>query len=97
MIIHIVFFKLKPEVNDAGLEKMIADTREQLGAIEVVRDVQAGKNVEADPEWPFFLSVTLDSMEALDVYRVDPLHVSYLDTVIKPLTSDRKALDFELG
>ena len=35
-------------------------------------------------------------MEALEAYRVDPLHVAYVDSVIKSFTTDRKALDFEI-
>lgn len=96
MILHLVFFKLKPEVDDAKLGEIIETTRSQLGAISHVRNAQAGRNVEADGEWPFFLSVELDSMEALEAYRVDPLHVAYLESVIKPFTTDRKALDFEI-
>ena len=96
MILHLVFFKLVPEVDEAKLEEIIQTTRTQLAAISTVQSVQAGRNVEPDDEWPFFLSVTLDSMEALSAYRVDPLHVHYLETVIKPFTCDRKALDFEI-
>ena len=96
MILHLVFFKLTPEVDDAKLGEMIEATRSQLGAISHVRSVQSGRNVEPDGEWPFFLSVELESMEALEAYRVDPLHVAYVESVIKPFTTDRKALDFEV-
>ncbi|NCF87486.1 MAG: hypothetical protein GWQ08_18520 [Verrucomicrobiaceae bacterium] len=96
MILHLVFFKLNPEVDDAKLGEIIETTRSQLGAISHVSRVQAGRNAVPDDEWPFFLSVELESMEALEAYRVDPLHVAYLDSVIKPFTKDRKALDFDI-
>jgi len=96
MILHLVFFKLKPEVDDAKLGEIIETTRTQLGAISHVSRVQAGRNVEADGEWPFFLSVELESIEGLEAYRVDPLHVAYVDSVIKPYTTGRKALDFDI-
>ncbi|MFT4638449.1 MAG: hypothetical protein ACI8T1_001770 [Verrucomicrobiales bacterium] len=94
MIVHLVLFKLKPEVDEAKLEEMIQATRTQLAAISVVLDVRAGRNVDPSSDWPFFLSVEVESIETLAIYRDDPLHVAYVDQVIKPYTTERQALDY---
>jgi hypothetical protein len=94
MIVHLVLFKLKPEVDEAKLEEMIQATRTQLAAISVVLDVRAGRNVDPSSDWPFFLSVEVESIETLAIYRDDPLHMVYVDQVIKPYTTERQALDY---
>jgi hypothetical protein len=94
VIVHLVLFKLKPEVDEAKLEEMIQATRTQLAAISVVLDVRAGRNVDPSSDWPFFLSVEVESIETLAIYRDDPLHMVYVDQVIKPYTTERQALDY---
>ncbi|MGY8686395.1 MAG: Dabb family protein [Verrucomicrobiales bacterium] len=89
-----MLFKLKPEVDEAKLEEMIQATRTQLAAISVVLDVRAGRNVDPSSDWPFFLSVEVESIETLAIYRDDPLHMVYVDQVIKPYTTERQALDY---
>ena len=97
MIEHLVLFGLQPEVDEATLAEMVKATRVRLAEIPGVVSVRAGTNVEASSEWPFFLSVEVASMDDLEAYRVHPLHVSYVEEVIKPNTTARMAVDFETG
>jgi len=95
MIHHVVFFKLKPEVDDQKLEEMIRSTRSMLLRIPEVLSVRSGRNIEKDAEWPFFLTVEVETLEKLRIYVEDPLHMKYVETVIKPNTTARFALDFQ--
>lgn len=95
MIYHVVFFKLKPEVDDARLEEMIRTTRSMLLKIPEVLGVRSGRNIDPKAEWPFFLSVEVETLEKLRIYIEDPIHLKYVETVIKPNTSARFALDFQ--
>ncbi|MBT8044908.1 MAG: Dabb family protein [Verrucomicrobiae bacterium] len=95
MIQHVVFFKLKPEVDSHKLEEMIRSTRSMLLKIPEVLSVRSGRNIDTKAEWPFFLSVEVESLEKLRMYIEDPVHLKYVETVIKPNTSARFALDFE--
>jgi hypothetical protein len=45
---------------------------------------------------PFFLSVELDSIEKLPLYREDPHHVKFVEEVIKPNIEERLALDYAM-
>jgi hypothetical protein len=96
MIYHLVLFKLKPDVDDAKLEWMMRETRIQLLRIPEVLSMRCGKRVDANGEWPFFLSVELDSTEKLALYRDDPNHVKFVEEVIKPNIAERLALDYEM-
>lgn len=96
MVHHLVLFKLNPDVDDEKVEWMMRQTRMQLLKIPEVLSVKCGKRIEDANEWPFFLSVDLETMEKLEVYRDDPIHVKFVEEVIRPHTSDRLALDFEM-
>ncbi len=47
-------------------------------------------------EWPFFLSVELDSADKLPLYLEDPNHVKFVEEVIKPNITERLALDYQM-
>ncbi|HEY5705015.1 MAG TPA: Dabb family protein [Terrimicrobiaceae bacterium] len=96
MIYHLVLFKLKPEVDDAKIEWMMRETRMQLLRIPEVLSIRCGKRVDESVEWPFFLSIELDSTEKLPLYLEDPNHVKFVEEVIKPNIAERLALDYEL-
>lgn len=96
MILHLVLFKLKPEVDAAKLDEMVAATRRELARISTVLSVKAGANVDPESDWPFFLVVEVESMEDLALYRDDPIHVDYVNAVIKPFTSERLGLDYSV-
>jgi len=95
MIHHVVFFKLKPEVDDHKLEEMIRSTRSMLLKIPEVLSVRSGRNIDPKAEWPFFLTVELETLEKLRMYVDDAIHLKYIETVIKPNTTARFALDFQ--
>ena len=96
MVQHIVLFKLKPEIPEEKVELMMRDTRIQLLKIPEVLSVKCGKRIDPANEWPFFIAVEFESMDKLAVYLDDPIHLKYVQDVIRPNTSDRLALDYEM-
>jgi hypothetical protein len=96
MVHHLVLFKLKPEVDDAKVEWMMRQTRIQLLKIPEALNVKCGKPITSDAEWTFFLSVDVESMEKLEIYREDPNHVKFVEEVVRPYTTARMALDYEM-
>lgn len=96
MIHHLVLFKLKPSVDDETIEWMMRETRIQLLKIPEVNSVRCGKKIDPDLEWPYFLAVEIESLEKLKLYREDPIHLKFVEEVIKPHVTDRLALDHEM-
>ncbi len=96
MIHHLVLFKLKPGVDDEKIEWMMRQTRILLLKIPEVLNVKCGKPLLADAPWPFFLSVDVESTEKLAIYREDPNHVKFLEEVIRPNTTERLSVDYEM-
>jgi hypothetical protein len=95
MIEHVVLFKLRPEVDSEKVDWMLRETRIRLNKIPVVRGLRCGYRIDDTMEWPFFLLVELESVEKLDAYMTDSVHIQYVAEVIKPHISERLALDFQ--
>jgi len=95
MIQHIEFFKLTREVGDAKLEEMIRATRSILLKIPEVLSVRSGRNIDQNSDWPFFFSVEVESLEKLRIYKEDAMHFKFIETVIKPNTTECLVTDFE--
>lgn len=96
MVHHIVLFKLKPGVSNDQLEEMIMNTRMQLLKIPEVLNIKCGKRIDPENDWQFFLAADFESMDKLVNYRENPIHVKYVEEVIKPFTTERLAIDYEM-
>jgi hypothetical protein len=96
MIHHIVLYKLKPEVTPARVEEMMMNTRMQLLKIQEVLSIKCGKRIDPEMPWPFFIAIDFESMDKYAIFREDPVHVKFMEEVIKPNTTDSLSLDFEM-
>lgn len=96
MVHHLVLFKLKPEVTPDKVEQMMMNTRMSLLKIPEVLSVKCGKRIDSRNEWGFFIALEFESMDKLTIYREDPIHLKYIEEVIKPNTSERLGLDYEM-
>ncbi len=96
MIHHIVLYKLKPEVTPARVEEMMMNARMQLLKIPEVLSIKCGKRVDPELPWPFFIAIDFESMDKYAIFREDPVHVKFMEEVIKPNTADSLTLDFEM-
>lgn len=96
MVHHLVLFKLADGVDDERIEWMMRQTRIRLLKIPEVQSVRCGKRIDPEGKWPFFLSVDVENMERLAIYSDAAHHVKFLEDVIRPFTTDRLALDYEM-
>jgi Stress responsive A/B Barrel Domain len=96
MIHHVVYFQLKPEVDDAMLEELVRGSRSLLLRIPEVLGVRSGRNLDATSQWRFFVAIEVDSLEKLRATLDDPFHLKFIEKLIRPNTLGQFALDFEL-
>jgi hypothetical protein len=96
MVHHIDLFKLKPEVTPARVEEMMMNTRMMLLKIPEVLSIKCGKRIDSDMEWPFFIAIDFESMDRYAIFKEDPIHVKFMEEVIKPNTAQSLSLDFEM-
>ncbi|NDW18356.1 Dabb family protein [Dysgonomonas sp. 216] len=100
MVKHIVFWKLKEEVNGKSKTETALLIKEQLealnGQIEGLIKVEVGINfLESPSNYDVALFAELESKDALTYYASHPKHVE-AGALVKEAASDRKAVDFEV-
>lgn len=96
MVHHVVLFKLKPEVTNEKVETMMMSTRMMLLKIPEVLSVKCGKKIDPASEWAFFIAVDCESMDKLGMYLEHPIHMKFVEEIIKPNITERLALDYEM-
>ncbi len=95
MIDHIVFYKLRSDVDESRLEEMVRTTRSILLKIPEVLTVHSGRNVDPESEWPFFISFEVESLDKLRMVEEDGLFLRFLRDVVGPNTDSQEAFSFE--
>lgn len=96
MIHHVVFFQLQPHVDAPKLEEMVRTTRSLLLKIPEVLAVKSGRNVDPSSQWPFFMAIEVESLDKLKVTMEEPVHLKFVESVIRPNTTAHFSMDFEL-
>ncbi len=96
MVHHIVLFRLQESVPPERVEEMMMKSRMMLLKIPEVRNVRCGKRIDPDNAFPFFLSADFDSMDRLAVYMEHPVHIKFVEEVVKPNAADWLVLDYEM-
>jgi hypothetical protein len=99
MFSHIVVFWLDPEKSDAS-DALIEGANRYLKPIPGIVFFHIGKMVGSqrpvvDQTYQVALNVAFDSKEAQDAYQVHPLHVEFVQKVLKPISRKIVVYDFE--
>tara|TARA_Y100000814_G_scaffold273115_1_gene230975 strand:- start:159 stop:476 length:318 start_codon:yes stop_codon:yes gene_type:complete len=95
MIAHILFYKLRRDVDEKRLEEMVRSTRSILLKIPEILQVDSGRNVGQASEWPFFVSFGVENLDKLTMVKEDVLYLRFLRDVIEPNTDAEEAFSFE--
>lgn len=95
MIDHLLFYKLKPEVDEAGIEDMIRTSRSLLLKIPVVLSVRSGQTIDPNSEWPFYILLEFESLEKKRIFLDDPVYLKFMKVVIEPNVSSSYNIDYE--
>ena len=97
MVKHIILWTLKEEFNTDAVQLGIKKNLESLlgvvpGLLEI--EVQTEKLPSSNAD--LMLYSVLENAEALKGYAVHPEHVRVADTFVRPYTSSRSCIDFEV-
>lgn len=96
MIQHVVYYQLKPGLDDATVEELVRGSRSLLLKIPEVLSVRSGRNLDADSQWRFFIGIEVESLDKLRITRDNPYFIKLEEKHIKPNTLGCFSLDFEL-
>ena len=93
-MIHLVMFKIREGAAREDVDRLVTEARAKLTQIPGVSNLRAGWVMQRDCPHRVVLSMELPSEEALAAYRTHPIHVDYVENVIKPVESERLVIDF---
>ena len=101
MVKHIILWTLRPELSESEKSKIKADIKRELEALkgQVPGLVDITVNIDNRLEssnCDLMLDSTLESPAALKAYATHPAHVHVADTYVRPYTSQRPCLDFQV-
>lgn len=92
MIHHLVFFKMK---GGASADELVSRLAALEGKIDELKKIEVGADFSKTPaSYDVGLYTVFETTEALEAYRVHPLHQEVVAWV-KENTSDRAVVDFE--
>ena len=100
MIKHIILWKIDDKFSVNEKQKIMEDAKRELealkgkvpGLVEIKLQVEKLPSSNAD----MMLDSTLESEDALKGYQVHPDHVAVANGYVRPFTSERLCLDFEV-
>lgn len=100
MVKHVILWKIKDEYSDTEKEKIKQNIKLNLeglkgripGLIDICVNICGLKSSNAD----LMLDSSFEDEASLNNYSVNPLHVGVADTYVRPYTSDRRCLDYEI-
>ncbi|MDE0859835.1 MAG: Dabb family protein [Akkermansiaceae bacterium] len=95
MIDHLLFYKLKPKVDEAKLEDMIRMSRSLLLKVPVVLSVRSGRTIDPNSDWPFYILLEFESLDKKRIFEEDPNYLKFLKVIIDPNTDRRHSADYE--
>lgn len=95
MLKHVVFFKFKPEAEEAGIADLEKSLRALVGPIPEIRELLVGRDVvRSERSYDLALISAFDDLAAMNRYQVHPDHQAVVAKV-KALCAGVVAVDFE--
>ncbi|MFO1498050.1 MAG: Dabb family protein [Verrucomicrobiota bacterium] len=99
MFSHVVIFWINP-ADAQTADKLIAGAEKYLRPIPGIVTFHIGRMVGShrpvvDQTYQVALNVIFDSKKAQDDYQVHPLHIDFVEKVLKPISKKVVVYDFE--
>lgn len=100
MVKHVILWTLKEEFSDAEKETIKADIKTGLeglaGKIPGLLDIHVYTSGLSSSNVDLMLDSSFEDTKALNQYATHPEHVAVADNKVRPYTSTRNCLDYEV-
>lgn len=92
---HIALFRFAEGTTEADVDRVTAALLTLAGTIEGLRDYRVGPDLGlSDGTWDYAVVADLDDADAYERYRTDPAHLEIVREVVRPLISERAAVQY---
>lgn len=100
MVKHVIIWTLKEELTENEKNKIKSEIKEGLealaGKISGLMEIKVQTDMLPSSNGDLMLDSAFESFEALKGYAIHPEHVKVAENKVKPFTSGRYCVDFEL-
>lgn len=100
MVKHIILWNIDDKYSVDEKEKIKSEIKTKLeglmGKIDGMVDIRVNIRPLPSSNIDLMLDSTFENEEAFKGYIVNPLHVEIADTYVRPFTSQRSCIDFEV-
>ncbi len=96
MVKHIILWKVKDGVSFEDKLKAKSALEDLKGKIEGLVDIKVNISPLPSSNADMMLDSTFESEDALKFYATHPLHVAAADGFVRPITSERTCMDYEV-
>lgn len=100
MVKHIILWNIDEKYSHEEKEKIKKNIKTALeglkGKIPGLTDIKVNLNGLSSSTADLMLDSTFENEQALKTYAVHPMHVEAADTLVRPYTSSRSCLDYEV-
>ena len=91
---HLIIYNVEG-IDKVDAETMIAEGRRVLSTIPGVREVFTGAAVQDDAKYRYTWLVRFCHPAVIDSYRNHPDHVTFADTLFRPVAGERISIDYQ--
>lgn len=99
MVKHVIIWTLKPEFTPeekrAAAEKIKSSLEGLMGKIDGMTSVKVNIDLLPSSTGDIMLDTEFTDENALKAYQVHPDHVYAANTYVRPVTADRKCVDYQ--
>jgi Stress responsive A/B Barrel Domain len=96
MICHLVFYRMKIGRSTIEETKLMEEARRGLPRVPGVRNLRVGKSITGlEKGYSVALVMDFEDAAALEAYRVDRGHQSFVKGIAEPLVEEIRRFDFE--
>ena len=100
MVKHVIIWELKDEYSGEQIKEIKADIKAGLedlkGVVPGIVEIKVNTDPLKSSNCDLMLDSTFTDEEALNGYAVHPAHVKVADNKVRPFTSSRVCMDYEV-
>lgn len=96
MVLQVLLYKLRPEVEADTVDTLMRRARTQLLRIPQVLSVRAAKEMVPFSEWPFIVAIEFDTRAKQVIAHDDPFWLKFMQETMRPHVLEHLSLDYEL-
>lgn len=97
MVHQVILAKLKPDLSEDTVEKVMVEARIRLLKIPEIRNLSCGKKIDAkNNPHDFFIAMDFENLSKMRVAADSPIYHQFITQIIEPYVLKQTSYEFEM-